>query len=160
MSDAPAAYPPPPPPNAPPPIFEGPAAMPSHPHQPPPPGYTGPTAPDYAEPYQKPPQPMEVAAPIGFLGGVGYLTYQFGGAAAFSILAGLASIAVPFIAGRFFIWLPVAGVISGGRAIQRGRAIGGIAGITGSTPRGVMSPLAPRLLWRLTPPRDPAGASG
>src|SRR3989442_11903327 len=91
----------------------------------PPPGWAGPTAPDYAQPYAKPPQRMEVAAPIGFLGGVGYLTYQFGGAAAFSILAGLASIALPFVAGRYFIWLPVAGIISGGRAIQRGRAIGG-----------------------------------
>ena len=124
MSDAPASYPPPPPPNAPPPAFQAPA-WPSPAYQPPP-GWTGPTAPDYVQPYQQPRQAQEVAAPIGFLGGVGYLTYQFGGAAAFSILAGLASIALPFVAGRYFIWLPIAGIISGGRAIQRGRAISGI----------------------------------
>ncbi|SRR5712691_6075880 len=146
MSDAPAAYPPPPPPNAPPPIFEGPAAMPSHLYQPPPPGYTGPTAPDYAEPYQKPPQPMEVAAPIGFLGGMGYIAYQFGGPAAVSIIAGLACIALPFAANRYFIVLPISGVISGARAIQRGRAIGGIVGITISILGGIISLIASGLL--------------
>src|SRR2546430_11405434 len=140
MSDPPAAYPPPPPPNAPPPMFQAPA-WPSPAYQPPP-GWAGPTAPDYAQPYAKPSQRMEVAAPIGFLGGVGYLTYQFGGAAAFSILAGLASIALPFVAGRYFIWLPVAGIISGGRAIQRGRAIGGVVRITVSILRGGSHPRA------------------
>jgi len=145
MSDAPLAYPPPPPPNAPPPIFQGPAAVPSPVYHPPP-GYAGPTAPDYAQPYEKPQKPMEVATPIGFLGGVGYLTYQFGGVAAFSILAGLASIALPFVADRYFIWLPVAGVISGGRAIQRGRAIGGIVGITVSILGGIISLIASGIL--------------
>ncbi len=144
MSDAPAAYPPPPPPNAPPPMFQAPAWR--SPAYQPPPGWAGPTAPDYAQPYAKPPQRMEVAAPIGFLGGVGYLTYQFGGAAAFSILAGLASIALPFVAGRYFIWLPVAGIISGGRAIQRGRAIGGIVGITVSILGGIISLIASGLI--------------
>ncbi len=144
MSDAPAAYPPPPPPNAPPPMFQAPAWR--SPSYQPPPGWAGPTAPDYAQPYAKPPQRMEVAAPIGFLGGVGYLTYQFGGAAAFSILAGLASIALPFVAGRYFIWLPVAGIISGGRAIQRGRAIGGIVGITVSILGGIISLIASGLI--------------
>ena len=144
MSDAPAAYPPPPPPNAPPPTFQAPAWR--SPAYQPPPGWAGPTAPDYAQPYAKPPQRMEVAAPIGFLGGVGYLTYQFGGAAAFSILAGLASIALPFVAGRYFIWLPVAGIISGGRAIQRGRAIGGIVGITVSILGGIISLIASGLI--------------
>src|SRR2546426_7315981 len=138
MSDAPASYPPPPPPNAPPPAFQAPA-WPSPAYQPPP-GWTGPTAPDYVQPYQQPRQAQEVAAPIGFLGGVGYLTYQFGGAAAFSILAGLASIALPFVAGRYFIWLPVAGIISGGRAIQRGRAIGGIGGVPVRHPGGALHP--------------------
>src|SRR2546426_1366903 len=142
MSDAPAAYPPPPPSNAPPPAYQAQGAQgwPSPAYQPPP-GWAGPTAPDYAQPYQQPKPALEVAAPIGFLGGVGYLTYQFGGAAAFSILAGLASIAVPFIAGRFFIWLPVAGVISGGRAIQRGRAIGGTVALPVRTLRGGLTPI-------------------
>src|SRR3989449_4797700 len=154
MSDAPAAPPPPPPPNAPPPMFQG-QSSPSPAYRPPP-GWAGPTAPDYAQPYAKPPQPMEVAAPIGFLGGVGYLTYQFGGAAAFSILAGLASIALPFVAGRYFIWLPVAGIISGGRAIQRGRAIGGIVGLTVSIPRRATQPLAGRPALGRALPQLPA----
>src|SRR3989442_652714 len=155
MSDAPASYPPPPPPNAPPPAFQAPA-WPSPAYQPPP-GWTGPTAPDYVQPYQQPRQAQEVAAPIGFLGGVGYLTYQFGGAAAFSILAGLASIALPFVAGRYFIWLPVAGVISGGRAIQRGRAIGGDAGLTPRHPPGGIHPLAPRPFQRALGSPTPSG---
>src|SRR2546428_7099755 len=137
MSAAPASYPPPPTPNAPPPAFQAPHGP--SPASQPPPGWTGPTAPDYVQPYQQPRQAQEVAAPIGFLGGVGYLTYQFGGAAAFSILAGLASIALPFVAGRYFIWLPIAGIISGGRAIQRGRAIGGVRRLTGNRLGGNVS---------------------
>ena len=149
MSEAPAGYPPPPPPNAPPPAFQaqGGQAWPSPAYQPPP-GWTGPTAPDYAQPYQQPRQAQEVAAPIGFLGGIGYLTYQFGGAAALSIIAGLASIALPFVADRYFIWLPVGGVISGARAIQRGRAIGGIVGITVSILGGIVSLIASGLIGR------------
>lgn len=146
MSDAPAAYPPPPPPNAPPPFFQGPAAVPSPAYRPPPPGYAGPTAPDYAQPYEKPPQPMEVAAPIGFLGGVGYITYQFGGPAAVSIIAGLACIALPFAANRYFIVLPITGVITGARAVQSGRAIGGIVGITVSVLGGIISLIASGIL--------------
>ena len=147
MSDAPAAYPPPPPSNAPPPAYQAQGAQywPSPAYQPPP-GWAGPTAPDYAQPYQQPKPALEVAAPIGFLGGLGYLTYQFGGAAAFSILAGLASIGLPFVADRYFIWLPVAGLISGGRAIQRGRAIGGIVGITVSVLGGIVSLIASGLI--------------
>jgi len=125
-------------------MFKG-QSSPSPAYQPPP-GWAGPTAPDYAQPYQQPQRVQEIAAPIGFLGGVGYLTYQFGGAAAFSILAGLASIALPFVAGRYFIWLPVAGIISGGRAIQRGRAIGGIVGITVSILGGIISLIASGLI--------------
>lgn len=146
MSDAPLAYPPPPPPNAPPPMFQGPAAATSPVYQPPPPGYAGPTAPDYAQPYEKPPQPMEVAAPIGFLGGMSYIAYQFGGPAIVSILAGLACIALPFAANRYFIVLPITGVLSGARAIQGGRAIGGIVGITVSVLGGVISLIASGIL--------------
>ena len=147
MSDAPPAYPPPP--NAPPPIFQGAAPATSPIYQPPPgyaaptsSGYAGPTAPDYAQPWDKQLKPQEVAAPIGFLGGMGYLAYQFGGPAAFSVIAGIACIALPFAANRYFIVLPISGVISGARAIQGGRAIGGIAGITLSILGGFISLLA------------------
>jgi len=113
---------------------------------PPPPGYAGPTAPDYAQPYEKPQAPMEVSAPIGFLGGLGYLSYQFGGPAIVSILAGLACIALPFAANRYFIVLPITGILSGARAIQGGRAIGGIVGITVSVLGGVISLIASGIL--------------
>jgi hypothetical protein len=146
MSDPPTAYPPPPPPNAPPPIFQGAGAPPPTIYKPGTPGYTGPTAPDFAQPWDKAPQPQEVAAPIGFLGGMAYLAYQFGGPAAVSIIAGLACIALPFAANRYFIVLPISGVISGARAIQGGRAIGGIAGITLSILGGVISLIASGLL--------------
>lgn len=143
MSDTPLAYPPPPPSNAPPPSFQGQQGWPSPVYQPPP-GYAAPTAPDYPQPWQssQPQQPQPVAPPIGVLGGLGYITYQFGGPALASIIAGLASIAMPFVAGRYFIILPIAGVISGARAIQRGRAIGGIVGITVSVLGGIVSLIA------------------
>jgi hypothetical protein len=82
------------------------------------------------------------------LGGLGYLGYQFGGPAAASIIAGVASIALPFVAGRYFIVLPIAGLISGARAIQRGRAIGGIVGITVSVLGGIISLIASGLIGR------------
>ena len=149
MSDTPLAYPPPPPPNVPPPTFQG-QVWPSPVYQPPPgsPGFAAPTAPDYIQPWQSGqlPQPPPVAAPIGVLGGLGYIAYQFGGPAAASIIAGVASIVLPFIAGRYFIVLPIAGLISGARAIQRGRAIGGIVGITVSVLGGIVSLIASGLL--------------
>jgi len=125
----------------PPPAFKG-QTWPSTAYQPGP-GFAAPTAPDYQQPWQSPQQPPPpVAAPIGVLGGLGYLAYQFGGPAAASIIAGVASIAMPFVANRYFIVLPIAGVISGARAIQRGRAIGGIVGITVSVLGGIISLIA------------------
>jgi hypothetical protein len=77
-----------------------------------------------------------------FAGGAGGVLYQFGGPAIFSIIAGVASIVMPFAVGYYFIVLPVAGLISGARAIQRGRLLGGIVGIAVNLLGGLVSLLA------------------
>jgi hypothetical protein len=55
--------------------------------------------------------------------------YQFSGTAGWSVLFGVASIAVPFIFNYVFFLLPIFGFISGIRAIMTGRLVGGITGI-------------------------------
>jgi hypothetical protein len=75
-------------------------------------------------------------------GGAGALLFQFGGPAFFSILAGAASIVMPFVAGYYFIVLPIAGLASAVRAIQRGRLLGGMVGIVLNAVGGIVSLLA------------------
>ena len=142
MSDSPAGFaPPPPPPNLPPP----PPGPPSGP------GFAAaaipaPSAPDLAQPYGQQPgyyaQPSPYAAAGMFAGGAGAILYQFGGPAIFSIIAGVVAIVMPFVAGYYFIVLPIAGLISGARAIQRGRLLGGIVGIAVNLLGGLVSLLA------------------
>jgi hypothetical protein len=152
MSDTSTAYPPPPPPSVPPPQFNAAApAMP--PYQVPPgykvpAGYQGPTAPDYVPPYQyqQPSSESFSAAAGAILTSPGAIMHQFGGAALYSIIAGLASIVVPFAAGFYFPILPIAGVINALRAIQRGRLIGGVVGLVLSLLGGVVSLFASGLL--------------
>jgi hypothetical protein len=66
-------------------------------------------------------------APVA-AGGLG-LMYQFSGPALWSVLVGVAGIAVPFVFNRVFFFLPIIGIIYGVRAIMRARLIGGIVGI-------------------------------
>jgi hypothetical protein len=66
-------------------------------------------------------------APVA-AGGLG-LMYQFTGPAMWSLLVGVAGIAVPFVFNRVFFFLPIIGIIYGVRAIMRARLIGGIVGI-------------------------------
>jgi len=150
MSDSPAGFaPPPPPPNLPPP----PPGPPSGPgfaaptYQPPQPPYAQPPQPAYGQqPYGQQPgyyaQPSPYAAAGMFAGGAGAILYQFGGPAIFSIIAGVASIVMPFAMGYYFIVLPIAGLVGGARAIQRGRLLGGIAGIVLNIVGGLVSLLA------------------
>lgn len=167
MSDSPAGFaPPPPPPNLPPPP-PGPPSGPGFAA----PAFQAPVAPDYPVPYAAPPpaqqpyppqaygqqpyppqaygqqpgyyaQPSPYTAAGIFAGGAGGVLYQFGGPAVFSIIAGVASIVMPFAVGYYFIILPIAGLISGARAIQRGRLIGGIVGIAVNILGGLVSLLA------------------
>ena len=151
MSDTPNANQPPPPPSVPPPPF-GAAAPAMPPYQVPPgyhvpPGYQGPTAPDYVAPYQyQQPAPSGSLALGAILSSPGALLYQFGGYALYSCIAGLAAIIVPFVAGFYFPILPIIGLLNGARAIQRGRVIGGIAGLILSALGGVVSLFASGLL--------------
>jgi hypothetical protein len=132
MPDNPPAYPPPPPSMTPP----------SPQPLPPPPVYQGPAAPDYAQPYlqQQPgyaPQPMAVGGAMA-----GGLMSQLGGPAAWSIGFGLVSIIVPFAFNYYFPLLPIAGIISALRAMQRGRLIGGVIGLAVNIVGGLVSLLA------------------
>ena len=117
----PPAMPPPPPPNAPPPVYQGQAYA-----APPPPVSYQPSQPGYAYPGQMP-QPINPVA-VGF-GGSAALLSQFSGFALSSIIAGLLSAGVPLLLNRYYIILPVLGIVSGLRAIQRGKLIGGLVGI-------------------------------
>jgi hypothetical protein len=137
MSDNPPPYspPPPPPPSAPPP--------PGPPGYGLPPNYQGPTAPDYTQAYQQQAWQQQPASPgMMAAAGAGGIMYQLGGPAAWSIGFGLVSIVVPFVSNYYFPILPIAGIISAIRAMQRGRFIGGVIGIVVNVIGGIVS-----LIW-------------
>jgi hypothetical protein len=157
MSDTTGAFPPPPPAAAPPPTYGAPPASPPRVQLPPgyklPPGYQGPTAPDYAQPYQyqqaqhaQPYQQPQPFSPAGALWGIDSFLSQFGGAALYSIIAGLASILVPLFTTFYFPILPIAGMLNAARAIQQGRLIGGIVGLVLSALGGLVSLFASGLV--------------
>ena len=130
MSDNLPAYPPPPSPGG-----------------SPPPQVQMPPPPDYMQPYvqQQPPYTPQAYGPSpGVVGGAmaGGVIYQLGGPAAWSIGFGVVSVIAPFTFGYYFPILPIAGAISGVRALQRGRVIGGIIGICVNVLGGLVSLLA------------------
>jgi len=137
MSDTSGAYLPPPPASVPPPVYGAPPAPPAAQVKLPrgyklPPGYQGPTAPDYTAPYQQQalspyPQPINPSA-VAF-GSAGAILYQFGGPAMGSLIAGAVTVGVPLLLNRYYIILPVVGVLTGVRAVMRGRLLGGLVGI-------------------------------
>jgi hypothetical protein len=57
------------------------------------------------------------------------LAYQFSGDAMWSIIFGVASIAVPLFTPIFFPILPIFGVWRGAMAVRRGRVAGGVIGL-------------------------------
>lgn len=157
MSDTSGAYPPPPPPGVAPPAFGGPSPAFTPPPLPAgyklPDGYQGPIAPDYTQPYQGYPQPYgQTQPPINpgavVFGGVGALGYQFGGNAAYSIVVGVLGIALPFVAGYYFRVLPIFGIITGVRAMTRGRVLGGAIGVGVNVLAGIVSLFASGLIGR------------
>jgi len=136
MSDTTGAFPPPPPASVPPPVYGAPPAPAAQVKLPRgyklPPGYQGPTAPDYMAPYQQQalspcPQPINPGA-VAF-GSAGAILYQFGGPALGSVIAGAVTVGVPLMLNRYYIILPVVGLLSGLRAVTRGRLLGGLVGI-------------------------------
>ncbi|HEV2415221.1 MAG TPA: hypothetical protein VGX27_10455 [Candidatus Dormibacteraeota bacterium] len=127
MSDTPSAFPPPPPPGAPSPTYQvAPSPLPNY--QPPPMAQPPAGYPQQfqAQPWQQP-QPAMPGVGAGW-GAVGILA-QFEPPALWAIIAGLVTIVVPFVFGRVFFFLPIIAVITGFRAIQGGKLIGGIVGI-------------------------------
>ena len=112
------------PPNQPPGPPAGSVPGPS-PAPPPPPGYAPPPP-----PYQQPGAPPPVLPTrIGAVGGTAGLISQFMGAAGWSVLLGIVTIAIPFIFNRIFFFLPIIGFLAGIQAIRRGQLIGGIVGL-------------------------------
>ncbi len=148
MSDNPPSWsaPPPPPPSAPPP--------PGQPGYGLPPNYQGPTAPDYSQPYQQQAyqqpwqQQQQVSPGVVAAGGASAILYQLGGPAAWSIGFGLVSIVVPFVSNYYFPILPIAGIISAIRAMQRGRIIGGVIGLVVNIIGGIVALIDSGLILR------------
>lgn len=89
-----------------------------------------------------PSQPPSYApAAVGAGVGLGIVS-QFTGTALTSCIVGLITIIVPFAFGYAFYILPIAGVLSGLRAIQRGKLIGGATGIGLNLVGGVITIIA------------------
>jgi hypothetical protein len=65
--------------------------------------------------------------------------FQFGGPAAWSIGFGLVAIATPFVSSVYFKFVPVVGIVSGIRALMRGRIIGGSIGLALNVVAAVVS---------------------
>ena len=147
VSDTSGAYPPPPPPSIPPPVYGAPPPPPAPSVQLPPgyklpPGYQGPTAPDYTQPYQQQPwaqQSQSLNPGAMAFGGASALMYQFGGPAAYSVIVGVLGIGLPFFTPYYFRVLPLFGILSGVRAMMRGRLLGGAVGIGVNVLAGIIS---------------------
>lgn len=84
--------------------------------------------------------PAPAAAGVG----VGLIS-QFTGAALTSCVLGVVTVVVPFVFGYVFYVLPIAGILAGLRAIQRGKVIGGAAGIGLNVVGGLITVIALKL---------------
>lgn len=136
MSDTTSAFPPPPPGNIPSPAYQQ-AASPLPNYQPPPISNPAFQAPPMAPPmvqqpwqqqqaWQQPGMPQPgISAGWGVMG----ILAQFEPPALWAIIAGLVTVVTPFVFGRVFFFLPIIAVITGARAIQGGKLLGGIVGI-------------------------------
>jgi len=74
--------------------------------------------------------------------GGGAMSGQFSGPALWSIVVGVLGIGLPFFTPFYFRILPIAGVITGVRAIMSGRLIGGGIGIGLNVIAGIFSLIA------------------
>jgi len=110
----------------------------------PPPDSAGFAMPPGQVPYQPPAYqvpPGYAPAAVGAGLGLG-LVSQFTGAALTSCVFGLITVIVPFVFGTVFYILPIAGILAGLRAIQRGKVIGGATGIGLNVLGGVITVIA------------------
>lgn len=134
MSDTASAFPPPPPQNLPPPTYQK-AATPvaGYTYQPPP--MAQPPV-GYPAQWQQAQPPLPgVSAGWGFVG----ILAQFEPPALWAIIAGLVTVVTPFVFGRVFFFLPIIAVITGVRAIQGGKLIGGLVGIVLGIMGGILT---------------------
>lgn len=86
--------------------------------------------------------------PAVAVGTTSALTFQFGGSATWAIGFGLVAILTPFVSGFYFRIFPIAGVISGIRALMHGRLIGGGIGLALNVIAALLSLMASGLLSR------------
>ncbi|HSS60844.1 MAG TPA: hypothetical protein VLK30_05250 [Candidatus Limnocylindrales bacterium] len=135
MSDTSPAYPSPPPQSIPPPVYQPPPGSAVPTYQPPP--MAQPPV-GYPQTWQQQPwQPPQ--AGIGAGAATAGVLSQFTGSALWACIIGLITIIVPFAFGRVFFFLPIIGVITGVRAVQQGKLIGGLVGIVLSAIGGVLT---------------------
>lgn len=104
-------------------------------------------------PSSLPPPPSELTTrsrvvPAVAVGTTNALAFQFGGSAAWSIGFGLVAIITPFMSSFYFKFVPAVGIISGVRALMRGRLIGGGIGLALNVIAALVSLMASGLLSR------------
>jgi hypothetical protein len=113
------------------------------------------SAPAYAGPgfaeqqpavWRDPTAPKNTNPIIAFAMGTGTVADQFSGPAMWSIGVGILAIGLPFFTPFYFRFLPIAGLISGVRAVTSGRLIGGAVGIGLNLVAGVISLTASGIL--------------
>jgi len=100
-----------------------------------------------------PPPPPELTTrsrvvPAVAVGTTSALSFQFGGSAAWAIGFGLVAILTPFVSGFYFRIFPIAGIISGIRALMHGRLIGGGIGLALNVVAALLSLMASGILSR------------
>jgi hypothetical protein len=122
MPDTPSAFPPPPPGSLPPPDYH-PAPV------------AGPPI-GYPQEWQ---QQAHLQPGVGMGGGAAGIMAQFQPPALWAIIVGLVTVIAPLFFGRVFFFLPIAAILTGVRAIMRGKLIGGIVGIVLGAIGGVLT---------------------
>jgi hypothetical protein len=102
-------------------------------------------------PSSLPPPPPELqtrsrVVPAVAVGTTSALAFQFGGSAAWAIAFGLIALVTPFVSSFYFRIFPIAGVISGVRALMHGRLIGGGIGLALNVVAALLALIASGLL--------------
>ena len=80
--------------------------------------------------------------------GAGMMSGQFSGPALWSIIVGVLGVGLPFFTPFYFRFLPIAGIVTGVRAIMSGRLIGGLVGIGLNVFAGLFSLIAMGVILR------------
>jgi hypothetical protein len=92
--------------------------------------------------WEDPAAPKNTNPLIAFAMGTGSMSGEFSGPALWSLVVGILGIALPFFTPFYFRFLPIAGILSGVRALMSGRLIGGAIGIGLNVIAGIFSLIA------------------